>query len=150
MKIILLKDVQKVGKKFEVKNVSDGYALNHLIPSGFAEAATPAAMKRAEALKARKAVEENIQHDLLMKNLSDLKDLSIEVMEAANEKGHLFKGIHKGEILDILRSQKNLVFLPEHILLEKPIKEVGEHDIAVKVGNGSGTFTLVVKGKGKV
>jgi large subunit ribosomal protein L9 len=51
MRIILLHDIPKVGKKYDIKNVSDGHALNLLIPKGLAEVATPAAQKKVEKLK---------------------------------------------------------------------------------------------------
>ena len=52
MRVIFLKDVPKIGKKFEIKNISDGHALNFLIPQGAVKIATPDAVKNVEALKA--------------------------------------------------------------------------------------------------
>ena len=64
MKVIFLMDVKGAGKKYEVKNVADGYALNLLIPKGVAEAATPGAVKKAELLKTREVQEKKVQEDL--------------------------------------------------------------------------------------
>ena len=72
MKIILLKDVAKLGKKYEIKTVSDGHALNLLIPKGFAVAATLDAKKRLAKQIALMDTEKKIQHDLLAKNISSL------------------------------------------------------------------------------
>jgi large subunit ribosomal protein L9 len=103
MKVILLKDVRKVGKKFETKDVADGYALNFLIPRKLAEASTPSSMKKVENLKSRDAAEKKVQEDLLKKNLASFNGVTIEMKENANEKGNLFKGIHKEEIIEALK-----------------------------------------------
>ena len=69
------------------------------------------------------------------------------MMEKANEKGHLFAGIHKPEIIPAIFKQTNLQIDAEHMVLDKPIKEVGTHEIQVKAGNKSIKFTLEVKAK---
>ena len=65
MKIILLKDTPKVGKKYDIKDISDGYALNLLIPKGFVEVATDKSIKRVSLEKSKDDVEKKIQEDLL-------------------------------------------------------------------------------------
>ena len=65
MKVILLKDIPKLGKKFEVKEVAEGHAINMLIPNGSVKHATPKALKEIEALKAEQAAQLKIQEDLL-------------------------------------------------------------------------------------
>ena len=144
MKVILLKDVKKVGKKFETKEVASGYALNFLIPRKMAEASTESAMKRLGHLKALDEGERKIHEDLLMKNLKALEGKTIELKEPANEKGHLFKGVHQEELVAAIKSQTQLDLAPEYIILEKPIKEVGEHEIEVKVQDKVSKFKLVI------
>lgn len=145
MKVIFLKDVPKVGKKFETKDISDGYALNFLIPKGLAQAATKDAVKRLETLKAKDEAERKIQEDLLLKNLKEIEGKTITLSEKANEKGHLFAGIHKVELIPAIESQTRVQIHPDFILLDKPIKEVGEHPITVAVKDKKATFTLEVK-----
>lgn len=147
MKVILLKDTKKVGKKFETKEVSDGYALNFLIPNKLAEVATPSSIKKLEVVKKRDAEEKKVQEDLLVMNLKSLDGVSIELKEPANDKGHLFKGVHKEEIITALKTQGHLDLLPEYIILEKPIKEVGEHTIEAKVQNKTVKFKVVISAK---
>jgi large subunit ribosomal protein L9 len=79
-----------------------------------------------------------------MKNLKNLENITIELKEPANDKGHLFKGVHKEEIVKALKEQKHLELFPEYIQLEKPIKEVGEHEIDVKVQNTTAKFKLTI------
>ncbi|MES3031243.1 MAG: 50S ribosomal protein L9 [Patescibacteria group bacterium] len=145
MKIILLKDVPKVGKRFEVKDISDGYALNLLVPKGLATPATPEALKRLDLEKSRTAGEEKVHQELLEKNLAMLEGKKITLTEKGNEKGNLFAGIHKLEIIPAIEKQARVQIDPEHMILEKPIKEAGEHKITVKAGNKSIVFTLDIK-----
>ena len=145
MKIILNQDVSKVGKKYEVKNVADGHALNFLIPRGLAVAATVGALKKLEIAKTMVAVEKKVQEDLLLKNLKSLDGARIEISEKANDKGHLFAGLHKEQIIPEIKKQTGLDVLPEFLILDKPIKEIGEQIIEVKVQNKTAKFTLIVK-----
>jgi large subunit ribosomal protein L9 len=147
MKIILLKDVAKVGKKFDVKEISEGYAHNLLIPKGLAIAATPDALKRIDIEKARDEGERKVRHELLVKNLKDLDGVTITMLEKANDKGHLFAGIHKAEIIPEIQKQTRIQIDAEHMVLDKPIKELGMHVIEVKVENKSAKFNLDVQAK---
>lgn len=147
MKVILLRDVAKIGRKYEVKNVSSGHAMNFLIPKGLAEVATPSSLSNLEKLKVRHDDEIKVKEDLLIKNIKDIEGTRIEMVEKANELGHLFAGIHAHEIVPFIKEQTRLEILAQHIVLEKPIKEIGEHKIPVKIQDTTAEFTLVVTGK---
>jgi large subunit ribosomal protein L9 len=142
MKVILLQDVKKVGKKFEVKEVASGYALNFLIPRKMAEASTQSSEKRIGNIKARAEGEQKVREDLLMKNLKSLDGKTIEISEKANEKGHLFKGVHQAELVTEIKKQTELDLAPDYIVLEKPLKEVGEHTVEVKVQDKIAKFIV--------
>ena len=86
MKIILLKDVPKVGKRYETKEISDGYALNLLIPKGLAVAATSDMVKKFELERSRDEGERKIRQELLLKNLKELEGVTVTMTEKANEK----------------------------------------------------------------
>lgn len=145
MKIILLHDVPKIGRKYDVKNVSDGHALNLLIPRGLAEAATPAALKRVEKLKAQDTAQKKVQEDLLLMNLKAVEGATLEVSLKANEKGHLFAGVHKAEIIARMKADKHIDLLPDFIILDKPIKEIGEHTVVIKAGDKTAKLKLNIK-----
>jgi large subunit ribosomal protein L9 len=146
MKIILLKDVAKVGKKYDIKEISDGYALNLLIPKGLAVAATPDVTKRIELEKARDEGERKVHQELLAKNLKELDGITVSITEKMNDKGHLFAGINKLEIVQAIQKQTRLQIDPEYIVLDKPIKEAGVVAITVKANNTSAKFNLEIKG----
>ncbi|MDO8575481.1 MAG: 50S ribosomal protein L9 [bacterium] len=147
MKIILLKDIKGVGKKYDIKDVSDGYALNLLIPKRLATPATVGALKSLEFDKKRVEAEKKIHGDLLAKNLASIEGVVVTMTETANEKGHLFAAVHTAEIIGPLQEQTRIQINPENIVLEKPIKAVGEYKIEVKAGEKSATFTLNIKAK---
>ncbi|MBU6232265.1 50S ribosomal protein L9, partial [Patescibacteria group bacterium] len=79
MKVILIKDVPKLGSRYEVKDVSSGHATNLLIPQGLALAATPDALKRLETQRKQAEAERKIHEDLLVKNIKDLDGKTITI-----------------------------------------------------------------------
>ena len=147
MKIILLKDIPKVGRKYDVKDVSDGHALNFLIPRGLAEVATAQALKKVEIKRLADEGNKKVRDDLIAKNLKDLEGKTIDIVEKANEKGHLFAGIKAEELASIIKAQTSLDISAEHVILDKPLKEVGEHKVALKVGDMKVMITVNVAAK---
>ncbi len=145
MKIILLKDMKKIGKKYEVKDVADGYALNMLIPNGLAIPATVGNLNMVESKKKLDSLETAKNEFEINKALDEIKGIVIEMPGKVNAKGHLFAGIHKSEIIDAVKKKKGVNIGDDNLVLDKPIKEVGEHPVVVKVGNREVTFILVVK-----
>jgi large subunit ribosomal protein L9 len=145
MKIILLKDIPKLGRKYEVKNASDGHAVNFLIPRGLACAATPENLRRFETEKTKYDGERKVHEALLADNLKTLEDTILTISGKANEKGHLFAGLHQAEIAAELAKQTRIQLDPSFIQLDHPIKEVGEHMIEVKGEGKSVKFKVVIK-----
>lgn len=126
MKVILLKDVPKVGQKNNIKEVKDGFALNLLLPRGLAQQATPGALKTLEKIKERQVLTKEADKERIAEKVAGLKDVVIS--SKANEKGHLFAGVGIAEIA-------KATGLPEEsLVLSEPIKEVGDYDIEVSVG----------------
>lgn len=144
MKVILLKDIQKIGRKYEVKEVSDGHAINFLIPQKLAIAATTEAMKRFELERAKAEGERKVREELLLKNIQSLEDITLTIAGKANEKGHLFAGLHREAIAEELFKQTRLKIDPSFIVLDHPIKEVGEHTIEVKAEGKSVKFKVSI------
>jgi len=145
MKVIFFKSVPSVAKKFDVKDVADGYALNFLFPKELAEMATPEALAKLKALQADHEAEMKVQADLLEKNLGSLKGVAVTLEKNVNEKGHLFDSIHKDDIVSALKEQAHVDMVADFIDLPRPIKEVGEHEISVKVNGQEASFKLVVE-----
>ena len=147
MKIILLKDVAKVGRRYEIKNVADGYALNALFPKGLAEPATPDIVKKIEAMKEKDLTEKKIQNELLVKNLEIINGLKLEFSEKANEKGHLFAGVTKEMITDEIKKKTKFNIDSESIKIVKPIKETGDHKVTIQIQDKKAEFIVSIKAK---
>ena len=122
MKIILIKDVKKIGRKYEIKEVADGYALNALIPYGLAVPATPNYLKGMEERKKRDAILKEDFKKAFEYAVSKLPDGKLHISGKVNDKGHLFAGIHEGQIIDEFKKETGVVLSPEHFDLEKSIK----------------------------
>lgn len=145
VKIILLKDVKKIGKRYEVKNVADGFALNMLIPNKSAIPATEANLNLLETKRKAEALVQAKTEAELDQALQQIRGAEIILTGKVNDKGHLFAGLHKAEIISAIKKQKNLSLEDENIDLEKPLKEVGAHKVKVIVGPKSAEFTLLIK-----
>ncbi len=136
MKIILLKDVKGVGKRFEQKEVASGYAENFLIPKQLARYATEQAVKELANLQEQKSKSEALVLEKLEEKLKEFDVLKIKAK--ANEQGNLFAKIGKKEIAEATGIPEEL------ILLEKPIKEASTHSISIKVGEKEKKINLEV------
>ncbi|MEX0917027.1 MAG: 50S ribosomal protein L9 [Candidatus Paceibacterota bacterium] len=143
MKVILLKDVPKIGRQYEVKEVSDGYAGNFLLPKKLAEQATREKIKKLETLReTQKTVHKEEQKSLELSLTKLLEEGGITISAPANEQGHLFRGVSVGDILEAL-DNKDVAIPEELIAQEHPFKEVGEHSVVISVGED--TYTLPIK-----
>ena len=145
MRIILKENIKGVGQKYDVKNVADGYANNFLIPRKLAEYASPEAVRKAEILKSANAVEMEIREKLTEKQIEMLKEVRIVLKRKGNEKGHLFEKIHPEEISEALKEQTKIEIDPEFLVIEKPIKEIGEHNVVAQIGKNKGEFRVMVE-----
>ena len=145
MKVIFLNDVPRVGKKYETKEVNDGYAMNFLLPRKLAITATKGALAELEMRKKEIAIEREVQESLLLKNLEAIKGKTITIKEKADEKGHLFAQVHKKEIKEAMSKQNHAEISEEFIVLEKPIKQIGEFEIPISIKGKKSSFKLVVE-----
>jgi len=144
MKVIFLQDVVRVGKRHDIKDVPGGYATNFLIPRKLAELATPQAIANLEKRKKSIEIEREVQTELLLKNLEEIKGKVVVIKAKTDEKGHLFSGIKNKEIVEEMHKQHHADISEEFIVLEKPIKETGEFEIPIEILAPSGQA-----GKGK-
>jgi large subunit ribosomal protein L9 len=144
MKIIFLKDVPKIGKKYEVREVADGYG-RHIVSKGLAEPATKETLARIEKKMLVDASQKKVHEELLLKTLESLDGASVTLRGKANEKGHLFASIHKEEILAELKRVTRLDMHPDYVVLERPLKELGTYQVPINVATHRAVFTVVVE-----
>ena len=148
MKVIFLKDVKGTAKKGEMKEVSDGYARNFLIPKGVAKEATASSIndlnkqKTAESLKKQK--EEQDAKDLAEK----LKAITVTMYSKAGDGGKLFGSITSKDIAERLNKEHKIDIDKRKILLDDHIKMLGSHTVPVKLHqNVTAEFRVEVKQK---
>ena len=131
MKVILLQDIEKVGKKYDVKEIKDGYARNFLIPKNLAKIANAKNMKWLETQKqARAAVaEEDLKKVETRASAIDGQEIVISVKVGDN--GQLFESITSQKISEKIKELGTAVNANQ-IELDQPIKELGEFPIKIK------------------
>ncbi len=136
MKVILLKDVPKLGHKLDVKDVNDGHARNFLFPNGLAKTATSGDLKnRDKFLAGRKEEGEKLIHK--MKDLKRiLEDTAIEFPVKADEKGNIFGSVTKEMILKSLREHSFVTKERIDVKIDHPLKTVGEHVVELDLKKG--------------
>jgi large subunit ribosomal protein L9 len=135
MKVILFKNVDKVGRAGETKEVSEGYGRNFLIPRGLARLATAGAMAKVETEK-RAAAEKVVHEEKKLKKLAkELSGVEIKIKAKVGEGGKLYGSVGIEEIAIELK-RKGFEIESGQIKLDKPIKDVGGQEIVVKLGEG--------------
>lgn len=135
MKVILLKDVDNLGKKDEVKEVANGYARNFLLPKRLAIIATEAVLAQLEEGKeaaAKKAVEDL---EKFQKMVTELDGMEFEVKVKVSEEGKLYGAITPPKLSKILKD-KGFEITKSQIKLNNGIKEVGEYDVVLEFPHG--------------
>jgi large subunit ribosomal protein L9 len=143
MKVILLQDVTKVGRRHEVRQVSDGYAMNFLLPNGLAELATESKVAALSKQEVQRTERKAVQRELLEKDLEKSSGKKIAINSKANEKGHLFKGIHAADIVAAIETQLGIRLPEDALKLSEPIKETGDHTVAIAAKDGKTIAVLV-------
>ena len=145
MKVILIRDVNGIGRAHETVEAKDGYALNYLIPKKLAISATESAKKEAvERLKIA-ASRNEVSAKLMEQNLATLAEARIVIRAKANEKNHLYDAVGESEIISAVKESVN-IDLPEDVIkLEKPIKELGTFEVPVSFGETFGKFSIIVE-----
>ncbi len=136
MKVILLTDVPKIGRKGEVKEVSDGLANNKLFPKKLAMLATTEAQaKLAKELKGKsEAKDKAIRKAQVTK--TDLERRTFSVKVKTGDKGQVFSGVHEKDIAAAIFQKTKIQIDKSQIDAHKGIKKLGEHTITLKLGLG--------------
>lgn len=127
MKVILLQNIKGFGQIGDVKNVSDGYGRNFLLPRKMAKAANDNSMKEVESLKAKRTIMIEAEKKNALEAIEKLKDLVIEFTRKATKTGKLFAGIGKDDIVKEIKKASSVQLQEEMIGHDEPIKHIGEH-----------------------
>lgn len=146
MKVILLRDVAKLGKRYSVVEVPDGFALNQLIPKGMAGVASAQNLKRVAARADKQTEVRATVEGEFTAALAALLVSPVTLAVDANAQGHLFKGVKASDIAAAVASAGHAVPV-ETIVLAEPIKDLGDHQITLTHGLITGVMTLTLISK---
>ncbi len=133
MKLILLEDVKGVGKKGDIVNKNDGYAINFLIPKKLAVEATNANLNDLELKKKSEAKRKKEELDEAQRLGAELNDKVVKVKVKAGENGKVFGSVTNKEIASALLEQTGLDIDKKKISFDDPIKMVGRRIVKVKL-----------------
>lgn len=147
MKVILLEDIENVGKKYEVKEVKAGYARNLLFPKKIAKLATRQNLKWLEAQK--ETIEKEAEEDLkkAQELASNIDGIEVNIKVKVGENNQLFESINNQKISEKLKLM-GFEIRKNQVKLADPIKEVGEFPIKISLNhNLEAEITLVISGE---
>lgn len=132
MKVLLIKDVYKLGRAGDVKKVADGYGRNFLLPQGMAVLATPNALKQAEKIKAE-AIKQRAALNQEMSAIAQvLSGLTLGFPAKAGETGKLYGSITAEDIATAIKARTNVEIKRQQIDMQ-PIRTLGEHPIHIRL-----------------
>jgi large subunit ribosomal protein L9 len=147
MKVILLQNVEDLGRKYEVKDVKDGYARNFLFPEKLAKPATEEALKWLQDQKEviAKEAEEDLKKSQEL--ASKIDGIEVNISVKIGDEGQLFESINSQKIAEALK-EMGFEVKKSQIELSSPIKELGEFPISIKLDhNLEAEIKLIVAGE---
>ena len=133
MKVILLQDVAKIGRKNSVVEVPSGYAQNQLIPKGWAKLATPESLKGIKNTQAIKAASAEEAEERYFEIKKKLEENPIVISDLKSYKGHLFAALKVDKVIEAAR-EVGIEIPVGMVSIDSPIKSVGEHKVSLKEG----------------
>lgn len=133
MKVVLLQDVKKMGKKGDVVEVSDGYGRNVLIRKGLGVEGTKANLNTAAQRQESKVFKDKVAADEAVIMAAQLKKVKVVIRVQCGEDGRIFGSVTGKDISEALEKQYKFKLEKKNIRLKSPIKTLGEYDVEVWV-----------------
>ena len=144
MKVILLNNIKKIGSRFDVVDVADGFAQNFLIPQKKALPATPEHLGNIDQIKSEQAVVIAAERQEVAVVMKALSEVSLAYTALANEQGGLYEAVTTGTISDLLKEQANLELDEAYIKLESPIKNTGDFEVSCEYEDMTGVCKITI------
>lgn len=132
MKVILLQDVKKIGKKGDVINTSDGYARNFLFPRKLAQEATDSNLHILNNKKENERKQKLAELEAAQKLAAELKGKEVKITAKTGESGKLFGAITSKDVAELIKTQYNIAVDKKKIVMDT-IKVAGGYEIEVKL-----------------
>jgi large subunit ribosomal protein L9 len=132
MKVLLIKDVYKLGRAGEIKKVADGYGRNFLIPQGLAVIATAGALKQVQKIKAQAEIRRNAQNEELKGLADQIREVSLTFPVKAGETGKLYGSITTQDVATALSEQTRFEVKRQQVDMQ-PIRSLGEFKAHIRL-----------------
>ncbi|MFH1907870.1 MAG: 50S ribosomal protein L9 [Chloroflexota bacterium] len=132
MKVLLIKDVYKLGRAGDVKRVADGYGRNFLIPQGLAVLATPGALKQSEKIRQKAAEHRAILNEEMGVIAGRLMGLELAFAARAGETGKLYGSITPQDMADAIQEKTGYAIKRQQLDMQ-PLRTLGEHTIRIRL-----------------
>ncbi len=136
MKVILLKDVPKVGKRGEVKDVADGLANNMLLRKGLAVLATSTAVEKLTKEQKSQDDAKTRAKQKASQNKAELERRTFTVKVKTGDKGQIFGSIHEKDIIAAIFQKTKISLEKNQVNEHHGIRHLGEHFVDIKLGSG--------------
>lgn len=146
MKVILLRDIAKLGKRGSIADVAEGYAINVLIKKGDALLATPAELTKWKQKEESKIHKKDLATNIFTQLLATLAKEPLHIQASKKDaSGQLFAQIRDTDIVDAVFTKTGISVAPQQITISSPIKSVGEHIVTIHQGQTKATVNIIVQ-----
>jgi large subunit ribosomal protein L9 len=133
VKIVLRSDVDNLGHKGDLLEVSDGYARNYLVPRGLAIVATKGVVKQAEAMQRSRGVRDMRERQGAQAVAQQLTTKRVTIAARAGEGGKLFGSVTATDVADAVAQQTGVELDRRKLHLDEPLKSLGVHELAIRL-----------------
>ena len=133
--LLLLQDVDALGKKGEIVTAKPGYVRNFLLPQGFAVIASPNTLRKQERLRDERAKQAVIDRKESEELANQIETISLEIKVKVDPEGHMYGSVSAADIAQLFQ-EKGLPVEKKSVLATKPIKTTGTHKISIKLKEG--------------
>jgi large subunit ribosomal protein L9 len=144
-KLLLLDDVETLGRSGDIVNTRPGYARNFLLPRGLAVVADKNTLRKQARLQEERNKKATADKQESEEHANRIKDLTVTTIVKVDHDGHMYGSVTSTDIIRLLEEQSSVVLEKRAIQLSHAIKEVGVHTIKVKLKEGVATsFVLTI------
>jgi large subunit ribosomal protein L9 len=133
VRVVLRDDVENIGRKGDLIEVTDGFARNYLVPRGLAMKATKGVVQQAEAMRRNREARDARDREAAQALADQLSGQRIELRARAGEGGRLFGSVTSADVVDAVRAQTGVELDRRKTQLAEPLKELGAVEVPVKL-----------------
>jgi len=133
VRVVLRDDVENIGRKGDLIEVTDGFARNFLVPRGLAMKATKGVVQQAEAMRRNREARDARDREAAQALADQLSGRRLELRARAGEGGRLFGSVTSADVVDAVRAQTGIELDRRKTQLAEPLKELGAVEVPVKL-----------------